>query len=112
MAMVVPKKVGGEKSGEVGARDGGGNAGAGDAEGRESKLAEDKGVIANEVDEIGGDQGESDRANDVHALQSAAEGEIKDQWKKGNGERVHVRKREDGDFVLDAHFFKVIRNDP
>ena len=78
MAAVVPEEVAEEKSREISAGDCGGDTGAGNAQGRQTELAVDEDPIAGEVDDVGGDEGESDGADHVHPLEGAANGEIEE----------------------------------
>src|SRR5277367_1899354 len=63
MAVVVPEKVDDEKSGDVGSRDAGSDAGAGNAHCWRAKFAVDEDVVADQVDDVGGDQGEGNGAD-------------------------------------------------
>ena len=99
---VVPEKKNNEDGGEVGAGDDRGDAGADDTEHGKAEVAEDKDVIAEEIDEIGSDEGEGDGTDKVHALQGAAEGEVEEKRKQAKGKRVHIRAGEDGDIRGDA----------
>jgi len=112
MAMVVPEQVADENKGEVGARDSGGPTGAGDTKGRHAEFAEDEDVVAEEVDEIGGDEGEGNGANHVHALEGAANGEVEKEREKASAEGVHVGNGEDDDAGVDAHAMEVEREIP
>ncbi len=82
MAVVVPEKIGDEEKAEISSRECGGQTGAGDAEGRESKFAVDEDVVAKKIDEIGGDQSEGDGTNHVHALEGAAYGEVEESGRR------------------------------
>jgi len=97
VARVVPEEEDDNNSSEIGARDGGGDAGADHAEHGETPVAEDEKIVAEEVDQIGGDEREGDGADQVHALQRAAEGEVKKKRNEAEGERVHIGAGEDGD---------------
>ena len=112
MAAVVPEQVADKGESEVSARDRSGPTRAGDAECGKTKLAKDEDVIAQEIDEIGGEQSEGDGAHHVHALESAANGEIKHEREKADGEGAHVGKGQDGNIVRETHSFKVKRNEP
>ena len=112
VAGVVPEEIEDEDQREIGARDAGGDAGTGDAEGRASELAVDEDVVANEVDKIGGDESEGDGANHVHTLESATNSEVEEERDETGGKRTHVGSGEDGDGMGDAEAFEVKRNDP
>ena len=112
MAGVVPEEIDDEDESEIGAGDAGGDAGAGDAVGAEAELAEDEDVVAEEVDEVGGDECEGDGADHVHALKGAADGEVEEERNEAGGESAHVGSSEDGDGMGDAEAFEVTGNDP
>ena len=112
MAMVVPEQVADENEGQVGARDCSGPAGAGYAEGGHTEFAEDENVVAAEIDEIGGDQGEGDGADHVHPLEGAAYREIEEQRKHADGEGAHVGKSQGSDFGVNTHAAKIEREIP
>ena len=112
VARVVPEEVDDEDEGEVSAGDGGGDAGAGDAEGGEAEFAEDEDVVAEDVDEVRGDEGKGDGADHVHALESAADGEVEKEGEKSGGESAHVGSGQDRDVVGDAEAFEVKREEP
>ena len=112
VAGVVPEEIDNEDEREIGARDAGGDAGTGDAEGRAAELAVDEDIVADEVDEIGGDESEGDGANHVHTLECATDSEVEKERNETGGKRAHVRSGEDGDGMGDAEAFEVKRNDP
>jgi hypothetical protein len=112
VARVVPEQVDDEDESEVGAGDRGGDAGTSNAEGGEAEFAEDEDVIAKDVDEVGGDESEGDGADHVHALKSAANGEVEKERKKSGGESAHVGSGEDSNVVTDAKAFEVERKEP
>ena len=112
MARVVPKEVDDKVKREVGARDGGCDAGAGYAEGRESEFTEDKEVIPEDVDEVCCDESEGDRAHHVHTLEGAADGEVEKEGKKPGGESAHIGSGENRNVVGDAEAFEVERDEP
>ncbi len=97
VSRVVPEKKNDEDRGEVGARDGGGDAGADDTEHGKSPVAEDEEIVAEEIDEVGGDEREGDGADEIHALEGAAKSEVEEQRDESEGEGVHVGTSEDGD---------------
>ncbi len=102
IVRIVPEEIKDEDGGQIGAGDDGGDAGADDTELWKAEVAEDEGVVAEEVDDVRGDESERDGADDVHALEGAAKGEVKKQGQEAEGERVHVRAGEDGDVWGDA----------
>jgi len=112
MAVVVPEKIADENEREIAAGKGGGPAGAGDAEGGEAELAKDKNVVAEKVDEIGGDERESDGAHHVHALKGTAHGKIEKKREKANGEGAHVGSGEDGDIVIHTDALETRGDEP
>jgi len=112
VAMVIPEEIADENESKVGAGNGRGPAGAGDAEGGEAELAKDEDVVAEEVDEVGGDQGEGDGANYVHALEGAADGEVEQQREEADGEGAHVGEGKDRDLGVNAHAPEVEREVP
>ena len=85
VAGVVPEKKNDEDRGEVGAGDRRCDAGADNAEHGESPVAEDQEIVAEGIDEIGGDEGEGDGADQVHALEGAAEGEVEKKREQAEG---------------------------
>ena len=112
VAMVVPEKIADENEGEVGAGDGRGPAGAGNAKGGEAELAKDEDVIAEEVDEVGGDQCERDGPNHVHPLHGSPNSKIEQQGEEADGKSAHIGKGEGGDLGVNAHAPKVEREVP
>jgi len=90
VACVVPEKKNDENCGEIGARDGGGDARANDAEHGETPVAEDEEIVSEEIDEIGGDEGEGYGADQVHALEGASEGEVEKKRDKAESQGVRV----------------------
>ena len=76
VAHVVPEKVDDEDESEIAAGDAGGDAGTGNPVGVETEFAVDEDVIADEVDEIGGDERESNGTHHVHTLEGAANSEV------------------------------------
>ena len=112
MAVVVPEEIADEKDGEVGARDGGGDAGASDAESGSAEFAVDEDPVADEVDDVGGDESEGNGAHHVHALECAANGEVQEQRKHADGEGAHVRSGENDDAGFDAHALVKVRKKP
>jgi len=84
-AGVAPEEKKDEDRGEVGAGNGGGDAGADYAEHWEATVPEDEEIVSEEIDEIGRDEGEGYRADQVHALKSAAEGEVEKQRDEAKG---------------------------
>jgi len=112
VVRVVPEEIDDENEREVRARNGSGDAGAGDPVSPEAEFAEDQDVVAGEIDNIRSDERESDGANHVHALQRAADGEVKEERDKSCGERTHVRSGKDGDGASDAEALVVIRENP
>ena len=112
VATVVPEKINDQDESEVAAGDAGGDAGAGDTVGGEAEFAEDEDVVAGEIDEIGGDERESDGAHHVHALERAANGEIEEEGNESGGEGAHIGSGEDGDGVGDAEAFEIAGQDP
>ena len=102
IVRIVPEEIKDEDGGQIGAGDDGGDAGADDAQLWKAEVAEDEGVVAEEVDDVRGDESERDWADDVHALECAAKGEIEKQGQEAEGEGVHVRAGEDGDVWGDA----------
>ena len=112
MARVVPQEINDEDQREVTAGDAGGNAGAGDAIGGNAKFAEDQKVIAEEVDQVRGDEGEGDGADHVHALECAADGKVEEQRQEAGGEGSHVGSGEDGDGVGYTEALEIVGNDP
>jgi len=75
-------------------------------------MSEDEDVVPKEIDEIGGDEGESDRANHVHALKGAANGEIEEQGDETRREGAHVGRGEDGDRMSDAETLEIKGKNP
>ena len=112
IAHVVPEKKNDEDRGEVGAGDGSGNAGADDAEHGKSAVAKDEEIVAEGVDEIGGDEGEGDGADEVHSLEGAAKGEVKKKRHEAECQRVHIRAGKDGDVGGDAEAIEEMRERP
>ena len=95
-----------EEEGEVAARDGGGQAGAGDAERGDVDgapgVAEDEEPVADDVDEVRGDEREGDGADVVEGLEVAAEGEVEEER---GGALVEGAEEGDGageDLVVDG----------
>src|SRR5206468_9871334 len=64
------------EEGQVAAGHGGGEAGSGDAQGGDAdwapRVAEDQQPVADRVDDVGGDESDSDRTDVVEGLQIAA----------------------------------------
>ncbi len=58
--------------------------------GGRSPVAVDENPVAEGVDDVGGDERESDDAHHVHGLQAAAHGEIEQQGKEADSERLGV----------------------
>ena len=112
VATIVPEEINDQDESEVAAGDAGGDAGAGDAVSGEAEFAVDEDVVAEEIDEVGGDEGESDGANHVHALEGAANGEIEKQGDEAGGECAHVGSGEDGDRMGDAEALEIAGKDP
>ena len=112
VARVVPEKKNDQDGGQVGARDGGGDAGADYAEHGKTPVAEDEEIVAEDVDEIGGDEGEGDGANEVHPLQGATEGEVEEQGDEAEGQGVHIGAGEDGDVGRDTEAIVEMREKP
>ncbi len=73
----------GDEEGEVGARDGGCEAGADDAErgdlDRAPAVTVDENPVEEDVAEVRGDEGEGDGADVIEGLQVAAEGEVEEE---------------------------------
>ena len=112
VSRVVPEKKNDEDRGEVSAGDGGGNAGAYDTERGKAPMAEDEEIVADGIDEIGGDEREGDGADKIHALQSAAEGEVEKKRNEAEGKGVHVGTGKDRDVRGDAQAIKKIGQEP
>jgi len=76
LALDVPHG-GGDKEREIGAGDGGGEAGAGDAEGWDVDwspgVAVDEEPVADDVAEVGSDEGDRDRADVIEGLEVGAQ---------------------------------------
>ena len=65
-----------------------------DAECRRAQMSVDQNPVADRVDEVGRDQREHDRPDDMHALQIAAEGGVEKQRQRTEREIAHVRSDE------------------
>ena len=75
-------------------------------------MAEDEGIVAEDVDEIGSDEREGDWADEVHPLQGATEGEVEEQRDEAEGQSVHVGAGENGDIGRDAEAIVEMRQEP
>ena len=102
VASVIAEKKNDEDRGQVGAGDGGGDAGADYAEHREARMAEHEKVVADGIDEVGGDECEGYGANEVHTLERTAKREVEKQGYEAEGEGEHVGAGEEGDVGGDA----------
>ena len=112
VAAVVPKQINDQDESEVAAGNAGGDAGAGDTVSWEAQFAVDEDPVAREIDEIGGDERESDGAHHVHSLERAANGEIEEEGNESGGEGAHIGGGEDCDGVGDAEAFEIAGQDP
>ena len=72
----------------------------------------DERVVSDEIDEIGGDEGKSDRADHVHTLESAAQGEIEKERKHAGGECAHVGSGEDSNRKSDTEASEIVGKQP
>ena len=112
VAGVVPEEIEDEDQGQIAAGDARGDARASDAVSVETELAEDEDVVADEVDDIGSDEGEGDGANHVHALQGATDCEVEKEGDESGGKSAHVGRCKDGDGVGDAEAFVIVGENP
>jgi len=97
MAAFDPPKGDDHEEREIAAGEGGGKAGSGDSEGWDMDgtpgVAEDEEPVADDVDQVGGDERPGDGADVVEGLEVAAEGEVEEErWcsvveggEEGNG---------------------------
>ena len=104
VATIVPEEIDDQNQNHVETRDGSGPAGAFHSHLGEAELAVDECVVEEEIDEIGGDEGECDGADHVHGLEGAANGEVEKKREHAGGEGVGVGDGEvdDGGFHVDA----------
>jgi len=97
IAGIEPEKKRDQDSSEIGARDGRGNAGADHAERREAPMAENEKIVAEEIDDVGGNERDGDRPHEIHSLEGAAEGEVEEQGQQADSKRVHIGRGKDSD---------------
>ena len=69
-------------------------------------------ALAGEIDDVGRDEGESDGADHIHALEGAAKGEVEQKRNEAEGERTHVGAGEDGDVGGNAKSVEDIGEEP
>ncbi len=96
----------GDEEGEVGAGDGGGEAGAGDSESGDVDgspgVTVDEEPVAEDVDEVGGDEGDRDGTDVVEGLQVAAQGEVEEEDRRSPVEGAEEGCGAEEDLMVDG----------